>query len=637
MATVSGTLTAPGQSGNFLFLRAGELATVSVSRTGSNAWSAELVATENQPPGRLPAVARFTSTTTGFTYRNETNRPLYLTIVAGLLSPTESIAFTIADVTGDVILQDWVAPDGSLAFRITDEGPIGGVVGPTLNVKAFGAVGDGVTDDTAAIQRAVDAAGGGGEVVIPAGTFLVTDCIRVPSNVTFRGIGGSSVLTVPDNYSPTLIATDVRGGSDFAAVVATADDAVNVVFASFRVEGNGDNQPSMNMSGILVVRARDVIVRDCMANNVIYNGFANDDDTRQFGVCVTDASRVLITGGRYERCGYEVVAVRNGATQVNVVGVTGVNGWRHVMQVAGGASDVTFTGCVMTRGGAPEIAQVSALTVHRGYRVTMVGCVTDLSVRIIDDARDCVITGNVIFTPRNRSAIEVGLEPPTDQVLRTVIVGNHIRATGAAGTSHGIKVFGGSRRTYIVGNSIFSEASRGVTIEGTNTRGVFIHNNVIRAFGGSGVRAEESSSQISIKDNVWDVDSQVAIGVTLADAVSGVVIDGNDFSIFSAGTKLSILGGTVTDVTVRNNVALPSSARGTATVANGNTSVAVTHGLAFTPTVAGIALTPTNGLGNAAKFWVSSPTSTQFTVNVNADPGTDTATFAWAASAEKIL
>jgi hypothetical protein len=195
MATVSGTLTAPGQSGNFLFLRAGELATVSVSRTGSNAWSAELVATENQPPGRLPAVARFTSTTTGFTYRNETNRPLYLTIVAGLLSPTESIAFTIADVTGDVILQDWVAPDGSLAFRITDEGPIGGVVGPTLNVKAFGATGDGVTDDTAAIQRALDAAAtaDGGIVFFPNGRYKVTATLAITNNgVSIIGAGINS-------------------------------------------------------------------------------------------------------------------------------------------------------------------------------------------------------------------------------------------------------------------------------------------------------------------------------------------------------------------------------------------------------------------------------------------------------------
>lgn len=46
--------------------------------------------------------------------------------------------------------------------------PVAGV----YDVRAFGATGDGVTKDTAAIQAAIDAAGsaGGGEVRVPAGT-----------------------------------------------------------------------------------------------------------------------------------------------------------------------------------------------------------------------------------------------------------------------------------------------------------------------------------------------------------------------------------------------------------------------------------------------------------------------------------
>src|SRR5271170_287439 len=44
----------------------------------------------------------------------------------------------------------------------------------TLNVRDFGATGDGVTKDTAAIQRAIDrcAVLGGGEVFVPAGNYL---------------------------------------------------------------------------------------------------------------------------------------------------------------------------------------------------------------------------------------------------------------------------------------------------------------------------------------------------------------------------------------------------------------------------------------------------------------------------------
>ena len=43
-----------------------------------------------------------------------------------------------------------------------------------FDVRGFGASGNGATKDTAAIQRAIDAAAaaGGGEILLPAGTYL---------------------------------------------------------------------------------------------------------------------------------------------------------------------------------------------------------------------------------------------------------------------------------------------------------------------------------------------------------------------------------------------------------------------------------------------------------------------------------
>ena len=72
----------------------------------------------------------------------------------------------------------------------------------TVSVKDFGAVGDGTTDDTAAIQAAVDAlsqAGVGGVVRLPAGTYKVTSSINItwpngsdantPAHITLQGDG----------------------------------------------------------------------------------------------------------------------------------------------------------------------------------------------------------------------------------------------------------------------------------------------------------------------------------------------------------------------------------------------------------------------------------------------------------------
>src|SRR4051795_8038292 len=45
--------------------------------------------------------------------------------------------------------------------------------GPAHDVRAYGAVGDGIADETAPIQAAIDAAraAGGGAVLFPAGTY----------------------------------------------------------------------------------------------------------------------------------------------------------------------------------------------------------------------------------------------------------------------------------------------------------------------------------------------------------------------------------------------------------------------------------------------------------------------------------
>jgi hypothetical protein len=72
-----------------------------------------------------------------------------------------------------------------LLFDQTDAG--------IASVKDYGAVGDGVTDDTAAIQAAITAVqtAGGGPLNFPAGTYKITSTINVTaSNVLLQGAGG---------------------------------------------------------------------------------------------------------------------------------------------------------------------------------------------------------------------------------------------------------------------------------------------------------------------------------------------------------------------------------------------------------------------------------------------------------------
>src|SRR6266436_2435600 len=71
--------------------------------------------------------------------------------------------------------------------------------GTLFNVRESGAVGDGKTKDTAAIQAALDrcAAAGGGTVVVPAGDYL-TGSLDVKSRTTLRLEKGATLMGSPD-------------------------------------------------------------------------------------------------------------------------------------------------------------------------------------------------------------------------------------------------------------------------------------------------------------------------------------------------------------------------------------------------------------------------------------------------------
>jgi hypothetical protein len=75
-----------------------------------------------------------------------------------------------------------------------------GTAARQFEVNLYGAKGDGTTDDTTAIQDAIDACedADGGIVYFPPGTFKITTTLTVPSNVTVQGAGrGISTLYMP--------------------------------------------------------------------------------------------------------------------------------------------------------------------------------------------------------------------------------------------------------------------------------------------------------------------------------------------------------------------------------------------------------------------------------------------------------
>lgn len=90
--------------------------------------------------------------------------------------------------------------------------------GEIKNVKDFGALGDGVADDTAEIQAAIDAAesDGGGVVFLPEGTYHTTATLTVPNKVSIYGVGAdASIISVLSANGLTFDSASYDRGSNY--------------------------------------------------------------------------------------------------------------------------------------------------------------------------------------------------------------------------------------------------------------------------------------------------------------------------------------------------------------------------------------------------------------------------------------
>ena len=88
----------------------------------------------------------------------------------------------------------------------------------TVSVKDFGAVGDGVADDTAAIQAAMDAAQ---NIYFPTGTYNITSPLYLDTRKHLYGnVNGQPVISKSTATTGSGSATDVLGGTESFAVKA---------------------------------------------------------------------------------------------------------------------------------------------------------------------------------------------------------------------------------------------------------------------------------------------------------------------------------------------------------------------------------------------------------------------------------
>ena len=142
-------------------------------------------------------------------------------------------------------------------------------VASVINVKDYGATGDGTTDDKADIQAAIDAVPtNGGRVYFPAGTYIVSGVLTVTTaNTTLLGEGAGS-----DHVNESG-ATRIKGSSTSGAVIRIQDQGCSIKD--------------------LTVTATDA--RDAASSSSNYGIWVEGEDTSTATVARTVIERVHVT------------------------------------------------------------------------------------------------------------------------------------------------------------------------------------------------------------------------------------------------------------------------------------------------------------------------------------------------------
>ena len=262
-----------------------------------------------------------------------------------------------------------------------------------FNVKDFGAIGDGVTDDRVAIQAAVNAAraAGGGEVYIPVGIYAVSGAgksslgaIQLYDNITVYGDGmGQSVVKVKDGWSgditgvfrtPYGVETSNVGMHDITIDGNRANTTGNIDgwFNGVKPGTPGSDHnitldhveikdmsrygfdPHERTDGLIITNSvshgngLDGFVMDFQTNAYFGNNIAYDNDRHGFNIVTSTSNSTLENNVAYDNGGNGIVVQRGSSdiavpTDIRIIGGEYYNNAKDGIQI-NKANEVEISG-----------------------------------------------------------------------------------------------------------------------------------------------------------------------------------------------------------------------------------------------------------------------------------------------------
>lgn len=318
-------------------------------------------------------------------------------------------------------IDTWLPGDNRTVATLTDYLDIT----KTFNPLMYGAVGDGATDDTAAVQATLtQAALSNGNVVIPFGSTFLVDALTVPSGIRIWGLGTLKYKAESSSFR-LLDLTSVS----------------NVVIEEITLDGNVANQSTWSQfrHSIAMTSCTDCDVRACRFQNTIGDG-----------VYLSDATRVTVTDNRFI------------GTNVNRNGVTVISG-----------TDVTITKNHFVGMARPDMP--GAIDVEPDADTDTIGRVLIAQNIILGDGGGTITLQQGIAIQNANDAAVTGI----------LILGNLIRGD----LRYGIAIFGGATHGAFVdvaSNRVETITISHAIISSNNT-GVIAGNHIRDVSAGSGI------------------------------------------------------------------------------------------------------------------------------------------------------